>query len=82
MLWQTLDISVYPRYLKFLRVLREEERELMKNKPGWKLGTLYGEPVYKTIPKNEMLEVHMTEYYGHRPSTTALFEHAWADAWL
>jgi hypothetical protein len=33
-------------YLKHLRALRDEERELMKDVPGWQVGTLFGEPIY------------------------------------
>lgn len=38
------------RWLHTLHRLREEEREAMKNVPGWKVGTWYGEPMYFTIP--------------------------------
>lgn len=40
-------------FLKQMRRNRDEEAKLMKNVPGWKVGTFYGEPVFKTLPKNE-----------------------------
>ena len=48
------SLAIYPMllaerdraYLKQLRINREEERDLMKNVPGWKVGTWYGEPIY------------------------------------
>jgi len=52
-------------YLKQLRINRDEEAELMKNVPGWKVGTLYGEPIYKTLPKEEWYDVTGDEYYVH-----------------
>lgn len=36
----------------------------MKNIPGWKVGTLYGEPVYKTIGDN-IVDPTSLEYYAH-----------------
>ena len=38
------------RHLRMLRELRANEEELMKDHPGWKTGTFYGEPVYYTMP--------------------------------
>lgn len=56
------------KYLSYLRAIREEERELMKNVPGWKLGTLYGEPVFKTLPKDMIPPISMVDFAVHRPS--------------
>jgi len=39
----------------------------MKNVKGWKTGTLYGEPIYKTVDKNELIEPGLNEYYVHAP---------------
>lgn len=61
-------------FLKHLRTLREEERELMKDHPGWKLGTLYGEPVYKTLPKDQLPPLQGFDYYVHR-SKSEWFNH-------
>jgi len=54
-------------FLSQLRYLREDERELMKDHPGWKLGTFYGEPVYKTLPKGAIPPLGAPEYYRTRP---------------
>jgi len=37
-------------WLNHLRKLRDDERELMKNVPGWRVGTFYGEPIFFTLP--------------------------------
>lgn len=52
-------------YLKELRRNRDEEAKLMANVPGWKVGTWYGEPIYKTVPKDTLLEPHYYEFYVH-----------------
>jgi len=36
-------------WLRFLRYQRNQESEIMKDVPGWKTGTWYGEPVYFTL---------------------------------
>lgn len=54
------------KFLKHLRVMREEERELMKDHPGWILGTLYGEPFFKTLPKDELPPVKPIDYIAQR----------------
>lgn len=54
------------KFLIHLKNLREEEKELMKDVPGWKLGTLFGEPVFKTIPKNELPPIAPIDYCVHR----------------
>lgn len=55
------------KFLRHLRILREEERELMKDHPGWKLGTLYGEPIFKTLPENALPPVNPTDWMAHTP---------------
>lgn len=52
-------------YLKELRRNRDEEAKLMENVPGWKVGTWYGEPIYKTLPKNAWVDPHYYEFYVH-----------------
>lgn len=52
-------------YLKQLRRNRDEEEKLMANVPGWVVGTWYGEPIYKTRPKDEWHDPSMDAFYGH-----------------
>lgn len=52
-------------YLKQIRRNRDEEAKLMANVPGWKVGTWYGEPIYKTIPKDSWVDPSIFEFYGH-----------------
>ena len=54
------------KYLINLYKMRENERELMKDHPGWKVGTLYGEPVYKTLPKDVLPAVNAEEFHQGR----------------
>lgn len=66
-------LSLYPlihaerdrEFLKQLRRNRDEEARLMKNVPGWKVGTWYGEPVFKTLPKDEIVEPHWQDFCVH-----------------
>jgi len=53
-------------YLKQLRANRDEENELMKNVPGWKTGTLYGEQVYENLNQRFPV-VHPEDYYSQAP---------------
>ena len=39
--------------LKQLRKNRAAEAELMKDVPGWEVGTWFGQPVYRTLSDNE-----------------------------
>lgn len=52
-------------YLKQLRKNRDEEAKLMANVEGWKVGTWYGEPLYKTRPEDELIDPTFAEYYIH-----------------
>uniref|UniRef100_A0A2M4C2Q1 NADH dehydrogenase [ubiquinone] 1 alpha subcomplex subunit 13 n=1 Tax=Anopheles marajoara TaxID=58244 RepID=A0A2M4C2Q1_9DIPT len=52
-------------YLKQLRRNRDEEADLMKNVEGWEVGTWYGEPVFKTLPKDKLVEPTFQEFYVH-----------------
>lgn len=52
-------------YLKQIRRNRDEEAKLMANVPGWKVGTWFGEPVYKTVSKGEWLDPSFFEFYCH-----------------
>lgn len=37
----------------------------MKNVEGWVVGTYYGEPIYKTLPEDTLIEPRMREWYIH-----------------
>lgn len=37
----------------------------MKNVPGWEVGTWYGEPVYKLLPKDTLVDPHFKDFYAH-----------------
>jgi len=56
-----------PRYLKECRRIREEEEQVMKDVKGWEVGTYFGEPIYKTRPKDEWHDVQVNEMYAHSP---------------
>jgi len=43
----------------------EIEAELMKDVPGWEVGTWFGEPIYKTVPADEWEDPINFEYYVH-----------------
>lgn len=55
------------KFLINLYKMREQERELMKDHPGWVLGTLYGEKPFKTLPKDTLPPVVPFEYWRGRP---------------
>lgn len=52
-------------FLKQLRRNRDEETKLMKDVPGWVVGTWYGEPVFKTFPKDNVWEPHWVDFCVH-----------------
>lgn len=52
-------------YLKQVRRNRDAEAELMKNVPGWVVGTYFGEPIYKTKPKDYLHEGTWDEFNAH-----------------
>ncbi|XP_017777945.1 PREDICTED: NADH dehydrogenase [ubiquinone] 1 alpha subcomplex subunit 13 [Nicrophorus vespilloides] len=68
---RSANFAVYPMltaerdraFLKQLIRNRDEEADLMKNVPGWEVGTWYGEPIYKTTKILPMPT--MQEYYIH-----------------
>ncbi|GAB1605026.1 NADH dehydrogenase [ubiquinone] 1 alpha subcomplex subunit 13-like [Argonauta hians] len=51
-------------YLIRLRQNRDEERELMKDVPNWKVGTLYGEPVFHNL-RERFLGPSLKEFMAH-----------------
>jgi NADH dehydrogenase (ubiquinone) 1 alpha subcomplex subunit 13 len=52
-------------FLKQVRKNRDEEERLMANVKGWEVGTWYGEPIYKTLPKDTLIEPMFKEWYVH-----------------
>ncbi|VVC26531.1 GRIM-19 [Cinara cedri] len=65
-----LDAEADRDYLKQLRKNRDVENKLMKDVKGWKTGTYYGEPVYKTVPKEKIIHPSLNEYYAHADPKT------------
>ena len=51
--------------LKQMRLVRDEEADLMKNIPSWEVGTFFGEPVYHSIPKDEYVKPSLEELVAH-----------------
>ncbi|XP_077510805.1 NADH dehydrogenase (ubiquinone) B16.6 subunit [Amblyomma americanum] len=65
-------------YLKQLKKNREEERELMKNVPGWVVGTYFGEPIYHTMGPNVHMDPVAEEYFAHTDPKIANYNwHYW-----
>ncbi|CAH0399554.1 unnamed protein product [Chilo suppressalis] len=70
---RSAKMAIYPmllaerdrEYLKQLRKNRDAEAELMKDVPGWEVGTYYGERVYKNLPPDTLVEPIFHEYYAH-----------------
>ncbi|KAI5651537.1 GRIM-19 protein domain-containing protein [Phthorimaea operculella] len=70
---RSAKMAIYPmllaerdrEYLKQIRRNRDAEAELMKDVPGWEVGTYYGERVYKNIPADTLVEPIFHEYYAH-----------------
>ncbi|KAG7300261.1 hypothetical protein JYU34_015831 [Plutella xylostella] len=66
-------MAIYPmllaerdrEYMKQLRRNRDAEAELMRDVPGWEVGTWYGERVYKNEPEDKFIEPIFHEYYAH-----------------
>lgn len=48
-----------------MRLVRDEEADLMKNVPAWEVGTFFGEPIYHTIPKDEFVNPSLNELVVH-----------------
>uniref|UniRef100_A0A1I7XGH7 NADH dehydrogenase [ubiquinone] 1 alpha subcomplex subunit 13 n=1 Tax=Heterorhabditis bacteriophora TaxID=37862 RepID=A0A1I7XGH7_HETBA len=51
-------------WLKLLKKNRDLEEEIMKDMPGWKTGTWYGEPVYFTLG-NKWWDPTSIEVFAH-----------------
>jgi len=52
--------------LKELRINREREEEIMANVPGWEVGKLGGEKIYKTVDDDTLVMPRMNEFYVTR----------------
>lgn len=48
--------------LRHMRHLRDEEADVMKNVPGWEVGTFYGVPVFNTL-RSEFFEPRSIDAY-------------------
>ncbi|XP_045450375.1 NADH dehydrogenase [ubiquinone] 1 alpha subcomplex subunit 13 [Melitaea cinxia] len=81
---RSAKMAIYPmllaerdrEYLKQLRRNRDAEAELMRDVPGWEVGTYYGERVYKMLPPDTLVEPIFHEYYAHS-SPTEWFKRAY-----
>lgn len=62
---QELYVLFWYSFLKQLRKNRDMEADLMKNVEGWVVGTYYGEPIYKTVPEDTLMEPRLREWYIH-----------------
>ncbi|KAH7727607.1 Protein C34B2.8 [Aphelenchoides avenae] len=63
-------------FLKILNKNRDMESEVMKNVPGWKTGTWYGEPVYFTLG-DKWWDPLPEEFYAHSPKKNVMDEILW-----
>jgi len=52
-------------WLNHIRKLRDQERELMKDVPGWRVGTFYGEPIFYTLPPDHWWDPQGYELLAH-----------------
>ncbi|CAK1581211.1 unnamed protein product [Parnassius mnemosyne] len=81
---RSAKMAIYPmllaerdrEYLKQLRRNRDAEAELMRDVPGWEVGTYYGERIYKLVPPDALVEPIFHEYYAHS-SPTEWFKRAY-----
>lgn len=53
-------------YLKQIRRNRDSEARLMANVEGWKVGTWFGEPVYKTVKNDEWIDPSKLKCYSQK----------------
>ncbi|VDM42363.1 unnamed protein product [Toxocara canis] len=63
-------------WLRLLKKNRDLENEVMKDVPGWKTGTWYGEPVYFTLG-DKWWDPSMDEVFAHSEHHTLMKEHMW-----
>ncbi|OQR78661.1 NADH dehydrogenase-like [Tropilaelaps mercedesae] len=82
------DLSLQPflvaerdrAYLKYLRRVYEEEEFIMKDVPGWKVGTLYGERLFKTAPPDYHLNPPPGAIYVHNSPYDFLYQWNYGNA--
>jgi NADH dehydrogenase (ubiquinone) 1 alpha subcomplex subunit 13 len=60
-------------WLRLLKKNREIENELMKDVPGWKTGTWFGEPVYYTLGE-KWWDPAQLEVFAHSPRKSQMDE--------
>ena len=77
LLFRTILIFRIFRYLNQLRKNRDEERELMKNVPGWKVGHYFSEPLYTTVG-DFLMEPDSIELYAHTHDKHRDYMHMYA----
>uniref|UniRef100_A0A2R5LGJ7 NADH dehydrogenase [ubiquinone] 1 alpha subcomplex subunit 13 n=1 Tax=Ornithodoros turicata TaxID=34597 RepID=A0A2R5LGJ7_9ACAR len=65
-------------FLKQLKKNFEAEKELMKDVPGWEVGTLFGEPLYKTTPKGYHVDPITLEFFAHANPKDREYNHLFA----
>ncbi|KAL6730949.1 hypothetical protein Aduo_001867 [Ancylostoma duodenale] len=63
-------------WLKLLKKNRELEEEVMRDVPGWKTGTWYGEPVYFTLG-DKWWDPMQDEVFAHSKKDVFYREHLW-----
>ncbi|KAI1722516.1 GRIM-19 protein [Ditylenchus destructor] len=66
-------------WLKLLKKNLELENEVMKDVPGWKAGTWYGEPVFFTLG-DKWWDPHYFEVYTHSRNIDRKEEFTWRNA--
>ncbi|ESO94479.1 hypothetical protein LOTGIDRAFT_189171 [Lottia gigantea] len=59
-----LEAEKHRMFLIRMRQNRDYENELMKDYPGWKTGTLFGEPVFHN-KRERFMTPSLEEYYAH-----------------
>merc|ERR1711963_246072 len=59
-------------FLKHIVKSRDWEADLMKDVPGWEVGTFYGKPVYKTLRDDEL----DNKFHYYSLSAPEIFAHS------
>ncbi|XP_043286503.1 NADH dehydrogenase [ubiquinone] 1 alpha subcomplex subunit 13 [Venturia canescens] len=71
-LWAERDRAFLKQTIKN----RDEEADLMKDYPGWEVGTYFGEPIYKTVPEDTFIVPQLNEYAVHAPKYGITYQRA------
>lgn len=69
------------KFLKRLTELREFERMVMKDVPGWTSDGFFGEKIFKTVPHDCIPPLTVSEFYLGRPRNEYLWEAINPDFW-